>query len=448
MSLSRGELLRKVVHMAVGLVAFSLRYLSAPQAAAVAAGAVLFNLFLLPRLGGKQLWRAGERASGRSLGIVLYPVAVLILIVVFYRRLEVAAAVWAILAFGDGMASLVGMTLGKAKLPWNPEKSWSGTLAYWLFGTVGAVVLLQWTVPGQYALAFALGVCALTAAVAALVESLPLGLDDNLRVPLVAGLLLLGLLLAHGGFAALAEPVAVHRLGVGGAVNVGLGLAALAAGAVDLSGFLAGGLLGSGVWWFLGGRAFVLFAVFVLGGSLVTKLGYQRKAERKLAQEKGGKRGARHALANTGTAFFCALFAATTPYPRLFALAFAGALATALADTCGSEIGQLWGRRTFLITTLRPVPPGTDGAVSVEGTLAGIVGSLVIAGLGAWAGLYAVWPGIVIVVIAAFLGTTLESLFGATLERGGLLDNEAINFLNTLVGALLAFGLGYFWLSP
>ncbi len=445
MSLPRGELPRKIVHMAVGLGAFSLRYLSAPQAAAVALGAVLFNLFVLPRFGGKRLWRSAEAARGRSLGIVLYPVAVLLLILLFYRRLEVAAAVWAILAFGDGMASLVGMTVGQAKLPWNAEKSWSGTLAYWLFGTAGAVALLQWTAPGEYGLAFALAVCAVTAAVAALIESLPLGLDDNLRVPLIAGLLLLGLLLAQGGFAALSEPATLHRLAVGASVNVGMGLAALAAGAVDVSGFLVGGLLGAGVWWFLGGRGFLLFAVFVLGGSLVTKLGYQRKAARQLAQEKGGRRGARHALANTGTAFFCALFAATTPYPRLFGLAFAGALATALADTCGSEIGQLWGRRTFLITTLRPVPRGTNGAVSVEGTLAGIVGSLVLAVLGGWAGLYAAWPGVAIVVLAAFLGTTLESLFGATLERGGLLDNEAINFLNTLVGALLAFGLGYVW---
>jgi uncharacterized protein (TIGR00297 family) len=447
MKVARGELLRKIVHMAVGLIALSLRFLTPLQAAAMALAALLFNLYLLPRLGGKRLWREGEAASGRSLGIVFYPLAVLLLILVFARRLEVAAAVWGILAFGDGMASLIGMTLGGAKLPWNPDKSWSGSLAYVVFGTAGAVSLLMWTAPGRYAALFALTVCFVTATVSALIESLPLGLDDNLRVPLVAGLLLFCLLLGEGGYAALLAPEQLGRLGVGAGVNVALGLGALAAGAVDLSGFLVGGLLGAGVWWFLGWRAFVLFAAFVLGGSLVTKIGYRRKADAKLAQEKGGRRGARHALANTGTAFFCALFAAVTPYPRLFGLAFAGALATALADTCGSEIGQLWGRRTFLITTLKPVPRGTDGAVSVEGTAAGIVGSLVVAALGAWGGLYPAWPGIAVIVIAAFLGTTLESLFGALLEQRGLLDNEAINFLNTLVGALLAFALGYVWLS-
>lgn len=47
---------------------------------------------------------------------------------------------------------------------------------------------------------------------------------------------------------------------------------------------------------------------------------------------------------------------------------------------------QAYGKRTFLITTLKPVPPGTEGAVSLEGTLAGVVGSIVIAGFAALCG--------------------------------------------------------------
>ncbi len=52
-------------------------------------------------------------------------------------------------------------------------------------------------------------------------------------------------------------------------------------------------------------------------------------------------------------------------------------------------------------------------------------------------GLYP-WLGVPIVVVAAFLGTTFESVVGAALEKRQLLDNEALNFLNTLVGALIA----------
>ncbi len=136
-----------------------------------------------------------------------------------------------------------------------------------------------------------------------------------------------------------------------------------------------------------------------------------------------------------------ALFAVTTGYPELFALAVAGAFATAASDTCSSEIGQVYGRRTFLITSFKPVPRGTEGAVSLEGTLAGIGASLVVGGAGAAAGLYS-WLGLAPVALAALVATTLESLIGATLEQRGLLDNEAVNFLNSLAGALCAAGLG------
>ncbi|HSU83990.1 MAG TPA: hypothetical protein VLR69_16340 [Thermoanaerobaculia bacterium] len=142
MALNRGELARKAVHMGVGLIAFSLRYLGPLYAAVLALGALGFNLFLLPRMGGRKLWRQHEVESGASIGIVLYPLTVLLLILVFWRRLEVAAAAWGILAFGDGMASVAGIALGQRRLPWNPRKSWVGSLAYVLFGTVAAAALL------------------------------------------------------------------------------------------------------------------------------------------------------------------------------------------------------------------------------------------------------------------------------------------------------------------
>jgi uncharacterized protein (TIGR00297 family) len=437
---------RKLVHMGVGGIAFLLRFLGPAWSALCAVSAVIFNLLLLPRIGGRRLWREAEASRGASWGIVLYPVAVLLLIVVFHRRLEVAAAVWGVLAFGDGMASLAGMALGRGKLPWNPRKSWVGSLTYVLCGTLAAGGLLLWTAPGEYTLGFAFAVGAATAVLGAAVESLPLGLDDNISVPLLAGLLLFCLLLSEGrweGWLAGAESRWVWALGVN------LALAGLAYGirGVDGSGAATGLLLGSLIWLSLGWQGWLLLLAFFVIGTGCTKIGYRQKAAAKLAQEKGGRRSMRHALANGGVAAAAALFAAATPFPEVFALAVAGALATAAADTAGSEIGQLWGRRTFLITTLRPVPRGTQGAVSVEGTLAGVVASAVIAALGAAGGLYP-WAGVAVVIVAAFLGSVLESLVGATLERGGLLDNEAVNFLNTLIGALLAAGLAILVLLP
>ncbi len=441
MGLSRGEILRKVVHMSVGLVAFALRPLGPALAALCAVAALLFNLFVLPRIGGKALWRQHESERGRSLGIVLYPLTVLILILLFWRRLEVAAAIWGILAFGDGMASVVGMTLGRARLPWNPDKSWAGSLAHWLFGTAAATVLLQWTAPDRVSLLFALVACSTAALVSAVLESMPHGLDDNLGVPLVAGLALFCVLQTGGHWRPfLHDPALPGRLAIAAGVNLVLAAAGYATRGVNRSGFVAGWGVGTIIYAALDWRGYLLLLAFVVVGTACTKLGYARKAARGIAQEEGGRRGARHALAKTAVPAACALLAATTPYPVVFTMAFAAALATAAADTASSEIGKLLGRRTFLVTTLRAVPPGTEGAVSLEGTLAGVGGALVVAALGAALGLFP-WPAVVTVTLAGFVATMLESVVGATLESRGLLDGSAVNFLCTLSGALLAGGV-------
>ncbi len=187
--LSRGELRRKLIHMAVGLGAFAVVFLGPLYSAILAGGLVLFNATVWPRLGGRGVWREGETRRGVAIGIVLYPAVLLALVLVFWRRLEVVAAAWAILAFGDGMAALAGGLWGTGRLPWNPAKSWAGTLACWVFGTLGAAAALGWTLAHQQR-QISIGqlwtAAALTALLAAVVESLPLRLDDNLTVPLLS----------------------------------------------------------------------------------------------------------------------------------------------------------------------------------------------------------------------------------------------------------------------
>jgi uncharacterized protein (TIGR00297 family) len=185
----------------------------------------------------------------------------------------------------------------------------------------------------------------------------------------------------------------------------------------------------------------VMIAFFVIG-TAATRMGYRVKAARGIAQEKGGARGWRNAWANGGVPAALAVLAAMTlePLRGLFAVAYAAAVATAAADTSSSEVGKAYGRRTFLITTLRPVPPGTEGAVSLEGTLGGMLGGFVVAAVGAALGLYP-WPRALVVGLAGLLGSLAESVVGTVAERRGWMGNDALNALNTAMGAGLAVAL-------
>jgi uncharacterized protein (TIGR00297 family) len=125
------------------------------------------------------------------------------------------------------------------------------------------------------------------------------------------------------------------------------------------------------------------------------------------------------------------------PDPTLAGIAMVGALATAASDTVASEIGKAWGKRTWLVTTWRRVPAGTSGAISFEGTAANFVAAAALALSGAWLGMIpeAAVPS---VTIAAVIASLLEGALGATLEKAGFVNNDAVNFINTAIGAGLA----------
>lgn len=438
------EALRKAVHVAAGLLALVLRYLTWWQALAVSFGGLAFNAFILPRLTRGRLNREADHARGYALGIVLYPLSVAMLILIFHRRLEIAAAAWALMAFGDGAASLAGTYIGGARLPWNRGKSWAGFMAFVAAGSAGAGLLYTWVRAGHPEspeLLCPLWAIALGSAIAgAFIESLPTGVDDNLTVPLMAGGCFYALSLVDPAVLSASWPALARQILIGAGVNLVVAAAAYAARTVQISGAIVGHVIGTIIYGFAGWPGYLILVVFFVLASGSTKVGYEKKAARRIAQEAGGKRGARHAIANCGLAAFLAFLAAGTPYGAAMLIAFTAALATAVFDTVSTEIGQVYGRHPILITTLRPVPPGTDGAVSLEGTAAGFAAGAALSGL-AWSLGLIPATGALVAAAAAFIGTTAESYFGATIEAMKLVDNEAVNFANTLVGALAAIGL-------
>ena len=212
-------------------------------------------------------------------------------------------------------------------------------------------------------------------------------------------------------------------------------------------GILNAWLLGVLIWGTLGFKGYAIVSVYFILGSAVTRIGMAEKEAQGIAEKRSGARGPENVWGSAFTAALCAVGVGvidwlgtdeTLVLRSLLLLGYVASFSTKLSDTCASEVGKAYGKRTFLITTLQPVPRGTEGAVSLEGTLAGIVASVVLAIHGWGVGLIDIW-GILWCVLAAFIATNLESVIGATLQsRWQWLTNELVNVLNTLIGSLIA----------
>ena len=93
---------------------------------------------------------------------------------------------------------------------------------------------------------------------------------------------------------------------------------------------------------------------------------------------------------------------------------------------------------------------GTEGAISLEGTLASLAGSALMATVMVLGGLIQGWSAWGLVSLVGLVATLAESLLGATLQTTRpWLSNEVVNGLQTLLAALLAMGLvGFGWGPP
>ncbi|MCB9832215.1 MAG: DUF92 domain-containing protein [Planctomycetes bacterium] len=214
------------------------------------------------------------------------------------------------------------------------------------------------------------------------------------------------------------------------AILVPLAVLAWKLGAVRPDGAIAGILIGLALAWTATPAPFATFLLFVVLGSLGTRLGAARKQALGVAQKEGGRRGWSHALANAGPSALLVLLARLDQGARpegLVEMMACGGLAAVLADTCASEFGQWLAARPRSILSWRVVPVGVDGGVSPAG--------LVAAALAAFAcGLVATpWFGagiLPILGLAGFGGNLVDSVLGATVEpwlgrHGGALVNAA-----------------------
>lgn len=234
------------------------------------------------------------------------------------------------------------------------------------------------------------------------------------------------------------------------AVNIIVAFLAYKAGHVDKSAVVIGCFYGTTIFVAFGWQGFLILLTFFILGSMATKHKLDKKQQMGVAQKKGGARSALHVLANVTVPFLLACsILVTRDYQEIYQLYFAtftASLATAFADTVSTEMGQLYGKKFYLLITMERVKVGTEGAVSTEGSMFGVGACLLLASMAAVLGMFPTYPvkTTILITFAAVISNLVESILGGIFHQFGKSANEFIfNFINTAVGA----GLCLFFLA-
>ena len=204
-------------------------------------------------------------------------------------------------------------------------------------------------------------------------------------------------------------------------------------------GWISAGVLGSILWGCLSWQGWSSVVIYLLFGSLVTKIGYKFKRQKGIAEKRGGRRGPENVLGSAASGLFFALMIKLNFTNLIFyKIGFAAGFAAKLADTFGSEIGKRFGRNTYLITSLRKVDRGTEGGVSLEGTLASAIGSIFMSSIMLALSIINTKNQFMIVSISGFLATISESIIGAKFQEKFKLSNELVNAIQTSISSTIA----------
>ena len=208
------------------------------------------------------------------------------------------------------------------------------------------------------------------------------------------------------------------------------------------NGWISAGALGTILWGCIGFLGWISVVIYLIFGSLATKVGFQYKKNIGIAEKREGRRGPENVWGSAATGvIFAIMIKLNILNQSILEVAFAASFAAKLADTFGSEIGKRFGRNTFLITTLQKVKKGTEGGISLEGTFASLFGSCLMSYFMLLLGIISTKDHFFIVLISGFIATLAESIIGATYQEKYHLSNEFVNFIQTTLSSIISIVL-------
>jgi uncharacterized protein (TIGR00297 family) len=461
---------RRLVHILVGCLVCVGPFLFDSQYPLLL---VAFIFIVLNYLAIKKDLLKGIHETDRvSYGTVYFPISFFILVCWFWDKdLAILQTAMLIMALGDPVASWVGESR-KKPLSFKiltEKKSLQGSLAMFVVSFIVAVFSMKifkgvFDDPISWQSAVLFGF--FTAVFAAGAETISHKGTDNLMVPLGAGVILDAL---YNG-----TPELQFQLMLWMGITIAVALIAYAIKALSISGAVGAWLLGTVVFG-LGGPEWMLpIIVFFIFSTLLTKVGKKHKKKLETVFEKTGKRDIYQVFANGGIAMIATMcwHFLSVHWPDLemfWYMIFMGAIASATADTWGTEIGAFSTHLPRSIVTWKRVSQGTSGGLTIIGTLGALTGAFLIALTGKYSLQYFTeitmsWTTVAVISAVGLIGAFVDSYLGATVQAQfkcptcdkitekthhcnnetlplisghKLINNDIVNFANTAAGGLL-----------
>ena len=419
---------RKVIHLSMGVLIFFIPDWFSSNfypliAALLFTGVGLLSLRsgLIPSLHGEPLLNEDGKPVP-SYGPVLFPLIFLLqALVLWNEHIWILQTSMLVLGIGDALAALVGTASGGQHMAGfqNNRKSLQGAVAMFLSSLLILSVTMLVFQPqfsgglvGQ-PLWMLLSLALLLALLATAVEALLSYGLDNLFIPISIAYVLYVI--------EVTQMATVEGFLIGGLFALLLALFSVAVKFLNNSGATATFLLGTTIFG-VGGLVWTVpLLTFYLLSSILSKLGRKRKARFDLVFEKGSQRDAGQVYANGGIAWLMMAIYSLSGDPYIF-FAYLGTLAAVQADTWATEIGTMWPNpKAWLISTFKEVPVGTSGGVSIPGTSASFVGSLLICSSAAlmnvsWINQVGIIQSLLVIGIAGLMASLVDSFFGATVQ--------------------------------
>lgn len=409
------EVTRKIVHILTGVLVAMTPFMVQSKWPLVVLG-ILFSAidYIAIRYGLLQ----GMHGTFRyTYGTVFYPIAVVVLTLLLWdqhKTIYVCAIL--ILAISDAAAAIVGERLRRPIfLKFGPDtKTLQGSTA--MFLSTFLIVIFCLTVLPQdisdLGIGRIVGIAMVVAVISTVCEAISLQGSDNLTVPLGAAFAMHYMLNQ--------SQVDVMIFGLGMVFALFVAIVSYRLRFLSQSGamgtFLLGVLVfGVGRWNF----ALPILTFFVLS-SLLSKLGKKRKSKLLSVFEKGGVRDLGQVLANGGIAGLLVIFWYFFQ-SDLFYVLFVAALAAVTADTWATEIGVMSKAAPRSILTLKSVPMGTSGGITLVGTLGAAAGATIVGLVGLLAAprhssAIMSLPALYVVIFSGLVASFVDSLLGATVQ--------------------------------